>query len=487
MNLFDQVRQITLIEKMNSILAWDQETYLPPKSADYRAKQLSYLAAHAHNLSTSKSYLSALAKAEAKDTGKNSTHSANLRELRRISDRATKIPTELVARESSVTSAAHHAWIDARKQSDFSIFAPHLQNIVDISLQKADLWGYSDEPYSALLESYERKTSTQSIAKLFDQLLAHLAPISTAAVEKSKSLKPALPPGIYPRRAQQDFNAVVAAEIGFDFHAGRIDTTAHPFCTTLGPHDIRITTRYDLNDFTSSLFGIMHEVGHGLYEQGLPHDDFGLPSGSAVSLGIHESQSRLWENQVGRSAAFWKKFYPIAQQYFPQLEEFPLENFLHYINRAELSEIRVEADEATYDLHIILRFQIERMLLKKEISIKDLPSTWNELFGKSFGFFPKDDAHGCLQDVHWSFGGIGYFPTYTLGNINAAQLFQTANLNPKIKAATKQADYAPLLAWLRENIHRHGGVHDPAELMKIATGRAPETSDYLKHLSTRYL
>lgn len=487
MNLFDQVRQITLIEKMNAILAWDQETYLPPKSAEYRAKQLSYLAAHAHELSTSTTYLNALAKAESKDTGESPTHTANLRELRRISDRATKIPTELVARESAVESAAHHAWIEARKQSEFSIFAPHLQNIVDISLQKAELWGYSDEPYSALLESYERKTSTQSIAALFDNLRDRLAPISAAAVEKSKSLKPSLPPGIYPHRAQQDFNAVVAAEIGFDFRAGRIDTTAHPFCTTLGPEDIRITTRYDLNDFTSSLFGIMHEVGHGLYEQGLPHDDFGLPSGSSVSLGIHESQSRLWENQVGRSAVFWERFYPIAKQYFPQLEDFPLENFLHYINRAQYSEIRVEADEATYDLHIILRFQIERMLLKKEIFIRDVPSTWNDLFRKSFGFFPKDDAHGCLQDVHWSFGGIGYFPTYTLGNINAAQLFQFANLNPKIKAATKQADYAPLLAWLRENIHRHGAIHDPADLMTMATGRPAETGDYLKHLSDRYL
>ena len=487
MKLFDQVREITLIEQISSILSWDQETYLPSKSADYRAQQLSYLAAHAHKLSTSKSYLSALARAEAKDSGKKPTYSANLREIRRKTDRAAKIPTELVARESSIESAAHHAWIDARKKSEFSIFAPHLQNLVDISLQKADLWGYSDEPYSALLESYERNTSAQQIAKLFDSLSDRLAPISAAAVEKSKSLKPSLPTGIYSMRAQQDFNAVVAAEIGFDFHAGRIDSTAHPFCTTLGPQDIRITTRYDLNDFTSSLFGIMHEVGHGLYEQGLPNQDFGLPSGSAVSLGIHESQSRLWENQIGRSAAFWEKFYPIAIQYFPHLKNFPLEKFLHYIHRAELSEIRVEADEATYDLHIILRFQIERMLLKKEISIAEVPATWNALFEKSFGFRPKDDAHGCLQDIHWSMGGIGYFPTYTLGNINAAQLFQSAISDSEINAAIEKADYTPLLAWLRKNIHHHGATYDPNDLMRLATGHTPDTSHYLEHLSTRYL
>jgi carboxypeptidase Taq len=487
MNLFDQVRQITLIEKMSSILSWDQETYLPSKSADYRAKQLSYLATHAHKLSTSKSYLNALEKAEAKDQGKNPTYSANLHELRRKSDRATKIPTELVALESNSESAAHHAWIDARKKSDFTIFAPHLQKLIDIALRKTDLWGYADEPYSALLEGYEPHTSTQQIADLLDTLLQHLNPISAAAVEKSRLLKPSLPSGIYPLSAQQDFNAVVAAEIGFDFHAGRIDTTAHPFCTTLGPQDIRITTRYDLNDFTSSLFGIMHEAGHGLYEQGLPHDDFGLPSGTAVSLGIHESQSRLWENQVGRSAAFWNKFYPIAIQYFPQLADFPLEKFLHYIHRAEFSQIRVEADEATYDLHIILRFQIERMLLRKEININDLPTTWNELFKKSFGFMPKDDAHGCLQDIHWSFGGIGYFPTYTLGNINASQLYHTAISDSKIKSATEQADYSPLLEWLRNNIHRHGATMKPVDLIRTATGRAPETRDYLNHLSKRYL
>jgi carboxypeptidase Taq len=487
MKLFDQVRQITLIENISSILSWDQETYLPSSSADYRAKQLSYLAAHAHKLSTSKSYLSTLAKAEAINPGIDPTYSANLRELRRKTDRAAKIPNKLVARESSIESAAHHAWIDARKHSDFSIFAPHLQSLVDIALQKADLWGFADEPYSALIESYERHTSAKQIADLFDTLRDELAPISAAAVEKSKSLKPLLPSGVYSMRAQQDFNAVVAAEIGFDFHAGRIDTTTHPFCTTLGPQDIRITTRYDLNDFTSSLFGIMHEVGHGLYEQGLPNEDFGLPSGSAVSLGIHESQSRLWENQVGRSATFWNKFYPIAKQFFPHLEGFPLDKFLHYINRAEFSEIRVEADEATYDLHIILRFQIERMLLNKEISVADVPATWNELFKKSFGYLPKDDAHGCLQDIHWSMGGIGYFPTYTLGNINAAQLFQAAISDPKIKASTEDADYVPLLAWLRENIHHHGATHDPVELIRLATGRAPDTKDYLKHLSKRYL
>ena len=487
MEIFDRVRQIALINSTGATLSWDQETYLPSGSADYRAEQLSYLAAHAHELSTSQAYLDSLAKAESEDNGADTILSANLRELRRESDRSVKIPTDLVARESSAQSAGHHAWIAARKASDFSIFAPHLQNLLDFALEKADLWGFNDEPYDALLEGYERGTSTAEIAGLFDTLRESLAPLSAQAVAKTSELSPELPPGPYPVASQETFNAIVAAEIGFDFQHGRIDTTTHPFCTTLGPKDIRLTTRYEDNDFTSSLFGVMHEAGHGMYEQGLPPEDFGLPSGSAVSLGIHESQSRLWENQVGRSPEFWEKFYPIAQQHFSQLKDFPVEKFLQYIHRAEFSPIRVEADEATYDLHIILRFQIERMLLNREITVAQVPETWRDLFQESFGFIPENDAQGCLQDIHWSMGGIGYFPTYTLGNINAAQLFHAATSDPEIQKETAAANYTPLRKWLQKNIHAHGGVHNPTDLMTKATGSSPTTKHYLKHLSSRYL
>jgi len=487
MHIFERAKQIALVNSAGSILSWDQETYLPSGSAAYRSEQLSYLAAHAHDLSTSPDYLNSLEDAEATDEGTNTILSANLRELRRESDRSVKIPTDVVARESTATSAAHHAWIAARKASDFSVFAPHLQKLLDFALEKADLWGFANEPYDALLEGYERGTSTAAIASLFENLQKELAPLSAEAVANTAAAKPELPPGPYPVTAQQNFNALVAAEIGFDFHHGRIDTTTHPFCTTLGPQDIRLTTRYEESDFTSSLFGVMHEAGHGMYEQGLPAADFGLPSGSAVSLGIHESQSRLWENQVGRSPEFWKKFYPIAQEYFHQLQGFPLEKFLSYIHRAEFSPIRVEADEATYDLHIILRFQMERMLLNKEITVAQVPETWNNLFQKSFGFAPKNDANGCLQDIHWSMGGIGYFPTYTLGNINAAQLFHAAISNPEIEKATAAANYAPLLDWLRKNVHTHGAIHNPTDLIKKATGSPPTTEHYLRHLTARYL
>lgn len=485
MTLFDRVREISLMNSTGQILSWDQETYLPSGSADYRSEQLSYLAAHAHKLATSENFLKALAEAEQTNDSTDPVRSANLRELRRESDRSVKIPTDLVARESTAQSAGHHAWIAARKASDFSMFAPHLEKLVGFALEKADLWGFANEPYDALLEGFERGTSTAAIAQLFDALRKDLAPLSAEAVAKSAPSE--LPPGPYPVDVQQNFNAIVAAEIGFDFETGRIDTTAHPFCTTLGPRDVRLTTRYMTSDFTSSLFGVMHEAGHGMYEQGLPDADFGLPSGSAVSLGIHESQSRLWENQVGRSPDFWGKFYPMAQGHFHQLRDFPLEKFLRHIQRAEFSPIRVEADEATYDLHIVLRFRIERMLLNREITVAQVPATWNELFRESFGFTPKDDAHGCLQDIHWSMGGIGYFPTYTLGNMNAAQLFKAATSIPEIGTAVAKADYTPLLAWLRENIHRHGGTLDPTALMQNATGKPPSTEAYLQHLKSRYI
>lgn len=487
MSIFDKARELAVINSSAETLGWDQETYLPPAAAEFRASQLAWLSSRAHELATSDAWKRDLEAAEAADNGSDAKITANLRELRREYDRATKLTVELVARESTTTSLAKHAWADARKHSDFSAFAPHLETLLGIAREKADLWGYSGEPYDALLEGFERGTSTAAVAALFDAMKPALRETAAKAVEKSAARKVKLPDGPYPIEAQQNLNARIAEAIGFDFQAGRIDTTTHPFCTTLGPHDVRMTTRYDENDFTSSLFGVLHEAGHGMYEQGLPSQDFGLPSGSAVSLGIHESQSRLWENHVGRSRAFWTRWYSEAREIFPQLAGFSLDDFLAFLWRAEFSPVRVEADEATYDLHIILRFGIERRMLNGELKVADVPAAWNESFHDLFGFTPENDRDGCLQDIHWSMGGLGYFPTYTLGNINAAQLFATALKDPAIAAACDAADYAPLLAWLRKNIHAHGGALDPAKLMSQATGGPPSTNDYLAHLQSRYL
>ena len=487
MSIFEKAREHAVIKSSADALGWDQETYLPPAAAEHRAAQLSWLSSRAHELAVSDAWKQDLEAAETAGDGGDAKLAANLRELRREFDRATKLPVELVARESAATSLGMHAWAEARKKSDFSLFAPHLETLLGIAREKADLWGYTSEPYDALLDGYERATSTAAVAALFDSLAPELRDIAAKAVAKSKLQPITFPAGPYPIEAQQKLNREIAGAIGFDFEAGRIDTTNHPFCTTLGPQDVRLTTRYDVEDFTSSLFGVLHEAGHGLYELGLPGADFGLPSGSAVSLGIHESQSRLWENHVGRSTEFWERWYPVAQQTFPQLADFPLESFLHHIRRAEFSPIRVEADEATYDMHILLRFSLERRMVSGTLAVKDVPGAWNAKFQELFGFAPPDDAHGCLQDIHWSMGGLGYFATYSLGNINSAQLFAAARKTPDVAVGIAKADYAPLLAWLRKNVHAHGATLDPADLIASATGKAPSPEDYLAHLKARYL
>lgn len=487
MSIFAKARELATIHSAAATLGWDQETYLPPAAAAHRADQLAWISARAHELATSDDWRRALEDAEESDDGGDEKRGTNLRLLRREYDRASRLPVSLVERETAATSLAKHAWADARKHSDFSRFAPHLETIVSLAREKADLWGYEGEPYDALLEGYERATSTAEVATLFDAMLPALREISAAAVAKSTARPVHLPSSHWPEEKQKLLNGKIAAAIGFDFEAGRIDTTAHPFCTTLGPRDVRLTTRYDEADFTSSLFGVLHEAGHGLYEQGLPTADFGLPSGHSVSLGIHESQSRLWENHVGRSRTFWERWYPSACEMFPTLAEIPLEDFLAFLHRSEFSPIRVEADEATYDLHILLRFGIERRIISGGLAVKDIPAAWNEEFKASFGFYPADDAHGCLQDIHWSMGGLGYFATYTLGNIHSAQLFAAAGKDPAVSSGIAKADYLPLLGWLRKNVHSHGATLDPRDLVTHATGKAPSTEDYLAHLRARYL
>jgi len=479
-------QEITLLGSAASCLGWDQETYLPKKALGHRANQLSYLSGKIHSMATGKDFQAKLEAAEQAGSN-NLTESANIREWRHGFDKSNKLPQELVERSSQTTSLAKAAWADAREKNEFSLFAPHLEKLVAEAKEKAELWGYEDEPYDALLGCYERGAKTADVAKIFDTFSPQVIQTARLAVEKSNANPARKLEGDFPVEAQQKLNQEVAASIGFDFDGGRIDTTAHPFCTTLGPLDVRLTTRYYEHDFTASLFGVMHEAGHGMYEQGLPADDFGQPSGSAVSLGIHESQSLLWEAHVGRSQGFWNKWFPRAQELFPQMQDWTVEEFLHTINQAKYSLIRVDADEATYDLHILLRFALERKILNGEIAIADIPAAWNESFQSMFGMQPPTDTKGCLQDIHWAMGGMGYFSTYSLGNLNASQLFHTATKDTSVREAFDNADYAPLLRWMRENIHAHGSTYLPQDLMKKATGEGTNPDYHLAHLKRRFL
>ncbi len=479
-------RERALLSTTAAVLGWDQETCLPPAAVPYRAAQLAHLSGQIHQLATSAPWLKALEGAEA-DPPTDPTAAANIREFRHHFDRATCLPRELVEEASTASSLGKAAWGEARERSDFSIFAPHLETLLDLARRQADLWGYAEEPYDALLENYERGARTSDVVRTFDSCQEDLASIASEAVERSKSIPNDLLLGHYPLADQQTLNQEIAESIGFDFEAGRIDTVTHPFCTHLGPHDTRLTTRYDQTEFTSSLFGVLHEAGHGMYDQGLRESEHGLPSGDAVSLGIHESQSRLWENHVGRSRPFWERWYPRATELFPHLAKVSLDDFLRTINRANYSCIRVESDEATYDLHILLRVDIERRMLRGELQVADVPKAWNESFEALFGFPVPDDAHGCLQDIHWSMGGLGYFPTYSLGNLNAAQLFNAARRETSIQSAFDNADFQPLLTWMQQNVHTPGSTLFPQDLMKQATGETTNPAHHLAHLRERFL
>jgi len=479
-------RERALLTTSAAVLGYDQETILPPAAVAYRARQLAYLSGRIHELATSDRWRAALETAEDESPAEPEA-AANLRELRHDFDRATRLPVELVEEDAEATSLAKAAWTEARRHSDFARFAPHLRRLLELARRKADLWGYPDEPYDALLEGYERGARTAEVAELFDDLREPLAGIAAAAVERGREVPADRLAGHYPVALQQQFNREVAESLGFDFDAGRVDTVTHPFCTHLGPRDTRLTTRYDERDFTSSLFGVMHEAGHGLYDQGLREDAHGLPAGEAVSLGIHESQSRLWENHVGRSRRFWEHWLPRAAELFPTLRERTLDEFMAAIHRAERGFIRVEADEANYDLHILLRFDLERRMIRGELDVDEVPEAWNASFEELLDRRPPDDARGCLQDIHWSMGGFGYFATYTLGNLNAAQLFHTARREPEVEAGLAAADYRPLLEWMRRHIHQRGSVLLPRELIQEATGAPTDPEHHLAHLRRRFL
>ena len=476
------LRERHLYATAASTLGWDQETFLPEQAVAHRADQLALLSGKVHELSTSEAYRQALEAAEEEALP---SQTANLRELRHNYERATCLSQALIEKSSQTSSLAKAAWAKARTENDFASFAPHLETLLEIAREKADRWGYQDEPYTALLSGYERAATTSEVAQLFDSLKSELSRLASEAVASSESLPADLLRGPAPIADQQTLNREIAQSIGFDFTQGRIDTTTHPFCTTLGPRDVRLTTRYDENDFASSLFGVLHEAGHGLYEQGLPSDQAHLPSGDSVSLGIHESQSRLWENHVGRSRPFWEKWLPRAQELFPHLRPLDLDQFLAAINRAQYSFIRVEADEATYDLHILLRFTLERQLLNGDLQVADIPDAWNNLFEELFNLTPPNNTEGCLQDIHWSMGGLGYFPTYSLGNLNAAQLFTSALKDSTIATAFAKADTTPLLSWLQTNVHAKGATLHPQDLMRAVTGNPTQGKDYLAHLASK--
>lgn len=484
--LLQREKERTLLGSCAYLLGWDERTYMPAKGIQLRGDQLALLARLNHEMLTAPAMGELLAKAEA--NGQDEAAKANLREIRRQYDRAVKLPKRLVEELARATTLGQQAWEQAKKKNDFAHFQPFLETIVKLKREEAQAVGYAQVPYDALLDEFEPGMTTAAATRVLGELRQQLVPFLAKIMASGQKAPVAILERTYPVDRQQIFGQAVAAAIGFDFSAGRLDVTAHPFCSGMGPGDVRLTTRYNPTHFNEALFGTLHEAGHGIYEQNLPAEHHGTPLGTACSLGIHESQSRLWENFVGRSKAFWDYFFPVAQQIFlDALRDVSKEDFFFAINDVRPSFIRIEADEVTYNLHIILRFELEQALLHGDLAVKDLPAAWNAKFQACFQMVPPKDAQGCLQDVHWSAGLIGYFPTYTLGNLFAAQFMEQARRDlGDMDAAFRQGQFQGLKQWLGEKIHRHGQRYRAPELCQRVTGQALSPAPLMRHLQSKF-
>lgn len=493
-DLCQLVREASTLGSISSLLNWDQETYMPEAGVDARAQQQGLLAGIVHERRTHPRIGELLAACESEvgsaiEAG--SAEAANIREMRRDYNLATKLPKSLVEEWAITTSKASEEWKHAREKSDFKKFAPWLAKVMDLCKQKAACYGIpaGGEAYDALINEYEPGITAAQIEQVFTPLRARLSDlIARVAASKAKVSTKILSSKV-PADAQHAFGLEVLAAMGFDLKAGRLDTTTHPFCSGIAPGDTRLTTRYRDEKFTDALYGTMHEMGHGLYEQGLPKmgPNSGTPLANDISLGIHESQSRMWENFVGRSRPFWQWALPkVKKQFGPHAKAFKaakVEDLYCAVNTCTPSFIRVEADEGTYNLHVMIRFEIERGLLSGSLAVKDVPAAWNAKYKEYLGVKVPDDRRGCLQDVHWSFGLVGYFPTYTLGNLYAAQFWET--INKKIKDLPKRlaaGDFAPLKKWLNTNIHAHGRRYRAAELCEKVTGKPLSADPLMRHL-----
>ncbi|MGF1634800.1 MAG: carboxypeptidase M32 [Phycisphaerae bacterium] len=478
-------REAATLGSAASVLHWDEQTYMPEAAGAFRSSQLAVLARLTHERFTAPRVGELLAACEGSDLVADATSDAAVvvRETRRDYDLKTKLPTSLVEEMARTDSLAQAAWAKARKRNAFTEFSPWLEKQYELKRQEADCYGHDGTRYNALLDQYEPGAKVSDIEAVFESLRGPLVDL-VGKITGSAKKAPGVFHGHFPAEQQKAFSEVAAKKIGYDFAAGRLDGTVHPFCTGLGPGDTRITTRYQEDFFGDCFFSVLHEAGHAMYEQGLPKaTHFGTPLAEADGLGMHESQSRMWENLMGRSAAFWQHFTPDAKKTFAAFKDVSAEQIVFAANDIQPTFIRTESDEATYNLHILIRFELEQALLNKDLSVADLPGAWNEKMQTYLGITPPDDARGCLQDVHWSAGLVGYFPTYTLGNLYAAQLFEAARRQlGDLDAMFAAGEFSPLLTWLRENIHHHGRRYAPKALIKRVTGTEPSAEPLLKHL-----
>ncbi len=498
-NLIEVTGRVNDLLNAGSVLSWDARTMMPKSGADTRAKQLATLAVAARNLLCSDEMKRALDGAATDVAGKpeDSPEARIVAQVRESIDYHERIPTELLRRKTELGSSAHEVWAEAREEANFSIFAPALTDMVEINREMAQAIGYKHHPYDALMYRFEPGTTNAGLAKLFARLREEMVPLVRAIGEAEKPRSDFLFRD-YPVEGQMAFALSMARKIGYDTDRGRLDTTVHPFEVSFTRNDVRITTRVNRNYMPMSLFGALHEAGHAMYEQGvdpaytrtpLATDLISLYAVGGVSFGAHESQSRLWENHVGRSRAFWNIHMDDIREAYPgTLDDVSEEEFYRGINRSQPSFVRVEADELTYDFHVMVRCELEAKMVDGSLNVGELPEAWNAAMKENLGVdVPDDGKEGILQDVHWSSGQIGTFCNYTIGNVMAAQLFDTATeQNPVIQTALDGGNYTPLRNWLTDNVAQHGRRFTRDELLEKATGRPLDPEPYLAHLTRKY-
>jgi carboxypeptidase Taq len=483
--LKDLCGSIWNLYSIRSLLYWDQQVMMPTQSGPARANQLATLERVSHELLTAPSFLSALQRAEDAATLEVDRH--YVRATRRAYDLAAKLPSKLVEEKARVQAMAVEAWTEAKKREDFALFLPHLREVFRLTREVAEHRGYQAHPYDAMIDEYEPGMNTAQVESLFSGMLPGLIEL-VQGIARAQPVSRKILQQAFPTQNQQVFSRYLLEQIGFNFDRGRLDQSTHPFCASSSSLDIRLTDRLDERLLTMSIFGSLHEGGHGLYEQGCPVDWSGTPLGGGSSLGIHESQSRLYENFVGRSLPFWKAHFPRLRSLFPdQLWGYEVEDFYRAINFVEPSFIRVEADEVTYTLHIVMRFELERDLLAGTLDPGDLPGAWIEKMEKTMGIRPPSDRWGCLQDIHWSDGLIGYFPTYSLGNLVAAQLWSRLRQElPDLDQQLAQGNCCSLLGWLRQKVHRHASALTPQEVIRGACGQDLHHQPFLDYLWEKF-
>ncbi len=485
-----RLAQVQNIHYASALLGWDQQTYMPPKGAAGRAEQLGTLDKIAHEMFTSDEIGCLLEDLtpEAAKLDFDSDEASLIRVCKRDYEKARRVPPELVEEISRTSALGIQAWEKAREESKFKIFQPLLERIVDLEIQLAEHLGYQDRLYDALLDQYEPGMKTAQVQNIFDDLKRELMPLVRAIGDKSERVDDSCLHRDYDLQKQWDFGVQVIEAYGFDFSSGRQDKSAHPFTTGFGLGDVRITTRMDAKYLPMALFGTLHECGHALYDQGYRRELEGTPLAGGASLGVHESQSRMWENLVGRSRGFCKYWFPRLRLAFSeQLADQDAESFYRSVNKVQPSLIRVEADEVTYNLHIMLRFELENALLEKKLDVSDVPEAWAAKTKEYLDLVPPDDAMGPLQDIHWSLASFGYFPTYSLGNLFSVQLLgQAVRDVPAIPSQIENGEFTELLGWLRENLHQHGRKFTLEELAVRITGGPLEAESYTAYLRNKY-